>query len=201
MLFGGGSVGVTGTVELSSLDGSDGFVINGIDAGDISGQSVSSAGDVNGDGVADLIIGAFGADPNGGNSGESYVLFGGGSVGVTGTVELSSLDGSDGFVINGIDGGDLSGNSVSSAGDVNGDGVADMIIGAFAAAPNGGNSGESYVLFGGGSVGGTGTLELSSLDGSDGFVINGIDGSDLSCLLYTSPSPRDRQKSRMPSSA
>ena len=127
--------------ELSSLDGSEGFVINGIDAYDQSGNSVSSAGDVNGDGVADVIIGAPLADPNGSGSGESYVLFGGGSVGVTGTVELSSLDGSDGFVINGIDAGDISGQSVSSAGDVNGDGVADLIIGAFGADPNGGNSG------------------------------------------------------------
>ena len=52
-------------VELSDLDGSDGFVINGIDANDNSGVSVSGAGDINGDGVADLIIGADGADPNG----------------------------------------------------------------------------------------------------------------------------------------
>ena len=48
-----------------SLDGSNGFVINGIDAGDYSGDSVSSAGDINGDGFDDLIIGALSADPNG----------------------------------------------------------------------------------------------------------------------------------------
>ena len=122
-------VGSTGTVELSSLDGSDGFVINGIDAGDESGGSVSGAGDINGDGVADLIIGANRADPNGNDdAGESYVVFGGVLTGSTGTVELSSLDGSDGFVINGIDGSDLSGISVSGAGDINADGVADLIL-------------------------------------------------------------------------
>ena len=62
-------------VELSDLDGSDGFVINGIDANDYSGVSVSGAGDINGDGVADLIIGADGADPNGNSfAGESLSL-------------------------------------------------------------------------------------------------------------------------------
>ncbi len=56
--------------QLSSLlpanggDGSTGFVLNGIDLSDLSGFSVSSAGDVNGDGIGDLIIGANSADPN-----------------------------------------------------------------------------------------------------------------------------------------
>ena len=54
-----------------------GFVINGIDAGDYSGNSVSGAGDVNGDGLADLIVGAYYADSNGNDrAGESSVVFG-----------------------------------------------------------------------------------------------------------------------------
>ncbi len=56
--------------------GSGGFVINGIDPFDQSGRSVSGAGDVNGDGLADLIVGALGADPGGNDgAGETYVVF------------------------------------------------------------------------------------------------------------------------------
>ena len=101
-------------IELSSLDGSNGFVLNGIDAGDYSGISVSGAGDINGDGVDDLIIGASYADPNGGQSGESYVVFGSSS-GFASSLELSALDGSNGFVLVGNDAVDYSGWSVSGA--------------------------------------------------------------------------------------
>src|SRR4028119_1374988 len=67
------------TFNLSDLNGSNGFAINGIAANDNLGFSVSSAGDVNGDGFDDLIIGANGADPNGINAGQSYVVFGKGT--------------------------------------------------------------------------------------------------------------------------
>ncbi|MGI9455353.1 MAG: integrin alpha, partial [Aeoliella sp.] len=86
----------TSPLELSSLlpenggDGSTGFVINGIDAGDRSGQSVSGAGDFNGDGVKDVIVGAYSADPNGVDSaGESYVVFGS-ATGLSATLDLST---------------------------------------------------------------------------------------------------------------
>ena len=185
VVFGGTNVGNAGSIELSDLEGSDGFVLNGIDANDRSGISVSNAGDINLDGFDDLIIGADRADPNGSNSGESYVVFGGTNVGNGGSLELSDLDGSNGFVLNGIDGGeesgDLSGGSVSSAGDINDDGVADLIIGAVSADSNDEfDIGESYVVFGDTGIGSGGVIELSDLDGSDGFVLSGIDTNDRS---------------------
>src|SRR5919199_6295693 len=90
------------TFNLSELNGSNGFAINGIATNDYSGYSVSSAGDVNGDGIDDLIIGAKYADPNGiRNAGQSYVVFGSKS-GFGAGLNLSELNGSNGFAINGI---------------------------------------------------------------------------------------------------
>ncbi|WP_204150548.1 integrin alpha, partial [Leptolyngbya sp. CCY15150] len=94
-----------------------------------------SAGDINGDGVDDLIIGAPFADSNGFDSGSSYVVFGGGDFSIP--LNLSTLSGSNGFRLVGGAQFDRFGFSVSSAGDVNGDGVDDLIIGAPSADPNG----------------------------------------------------------------
>jgi hypothetical protein len=168
----GKAVGFTANLSLADLDGSNGFVLSGIDERDVSGYSVSSAGDVNGDGFDDLIIGADGADLNGNyGAGESYVVFGKAEA-FSAVVDLGSLDGMNGFTINGIDEGDFSGYSVSSAGDVNGDGFNDLIIGTF-------RVGESYVVFGKAEAF-SAVVDLGSLDGMNGFTINGIDEGDYS---------------------
>ncbi|MEO1208320.1 MAG: Ig-like domain-containing protein [Cyanobacteria bacterium J06638_20] len=173
----GRAQGFAASLNLSDLDGSNGFALNGIAAYDYSGGSVSGAGDINGDGIDDLVIGAAYADPNGNRSGESYVVFGG--QGFAASLDLSDLDGSNGFVLNGIAAYDYSGGSVSGAGDINGDGIDDLIIGADGADPNGDRSGQSYVVFGN-DQGFANRLNLSDLDGSNGFVLNGIAEGDRS---------------------
>ncbi|PXX16588.1 FG-GAP repeat protein [Nitrosomonas ureae] len=168
----------TFSINLSSLDGNNGFRLDGVTAFDSSGYSVSQAGDVNGDGFADLIIGADGASPNGSQSGSSYVVFGKAS-GFSAAMDLSSLDGSNGFRLDGVVANDISGRSVSTAGDVNSDGFDDVIIGAYRADPNGTFSGSSYVVFGKAS-GFSAAMDLSSLDGSNGFRLDGVAANDKS---------------------
>ena len=160
----------------SSLDGINGFTLTGIDAVDQSGTSVSSAGDVNGDGYDDLIIGVNGANPNGVfNAGETYIVYGGASApGTNGVLDLSMLDGTNGFTLTGIDRFDNSGTSVSSAGDVNGDGYDDLIIGAEGADPNGDSrAGETYIIYGGA----TGTESLVPVTASGTAVADNFTGN------------------------
>ena len=110
--------------------------------------------------------------PNGSGSGASYVVFGKAS-GFAANLNLSTLDGSNGFKLSGVAAGDQSGSSVSAAGDVNGDGFDDLIIGATAPIPTASDSGASYVVFGKAS-GFAANLNLSTLDGSNGFKLSGV---------------------------
>jgi hypothetical protein len=132
----GKAAGFGSNIDLSSLDGTTGFKLSGAAALDYSGWSVASAGDVNGDGFDDLIVGARRADANGINSGASHVVFGRAG-GFASNIDLSSLDGTTGFKLSGVAAYDQSGWSVASAGDINGDGFADLIVGARYADANG----------------------------------------------------------------
>jgi hypothetical protein len=162
--------------NLSNLNGTSGFAINGINPDDRSGNSISSAGDINSDGLDDLIIGADGADPNGDNSGQTYVVFGS-KESFAAQFYLSTLNGTSGFAINGINPNDFSGNSISSAGDINGDSLDDLIIGANGGSTNGITSGQTYVVFGS-KESFAAQFDLSSLNGTSGFTINGINEDD-----------------------
>ncbi|MGE4070333.1 MAG: beta strand repeat-containing protein [Lysobacterales bacterium] len=168
-------------LDLGALDGSNGFVVNGVTAGDELGRSVAGVGDINGDGFDDLAMGAIGADPNGVEaSGSTYVLFGR-NTGFGASFDLTTLDGSNGFRLDGASAVGLTGASVAGAGDVNGDQVDDLIIGSTTV--DGIGADEAYVVFGRDTTMAPPTpfpaaINLSSLDGSNGFVF-GAGGATL----------------------
>jgi hypothetical protein len=144
---------------------------------DLAGASVAGAGDVNGDGRADVVVGASLADPSGRtDAGAAYVVFGGCA---HGTVQLGSLN-SCGFRIDGavplpgrtrhagsnaLTSG--AGAVVAGPGDVNGDGLADLVVSGREAGQFGGAPTVVYVIFGKRD---TAAVDLASL-GSGGFVI------------------------------
>jgi hypothetical protein len=166
-------------VDLGNL-GDRGFRIDGIDPDDRSGYSVSGAGDVNGDGLADLIVGAPFADlAQFVNTGESYIVFGKAD---PAAVDLANL-GTAGFPIIGTRR-EEKGRSVSGAGDVNGDGLDDLIVGAYRADPGGEiDAGSSYVVFGKADS----TPVVVNALGSSGFRLDGIDAYDYLIMYETQP--------------
>jgi hypothetical protein len=149
----------TGWAKGTSLSNADAS-FRGEAAGDQAGN-VAGSGDVNGDGFADIIIGANTNDSKAIMAGQTYVIFGKAS-GWGMDTNLShadaSFDGEHTF--------DLSGNAVSDAGDVNGDGFDDILIGAFTSSPGGVTSAGKVYLILGKATGWTKHADLASSDAS-----------------------------------
>jgi len=114
------------------------------------GQSVATAGDVNGDGYADVVVGAPWYS---GTSGRAYVYLGGGGASGLATTAATTLTGEAT--------GSQFGNSVAAAGDVNGDGYADVVVGAYGYSTN---TGRAYVYLG--AAGGLATTAATTLEGA-----------------------------------
>ena len=178
-----GSLPALITLSSTWLDGTNGIILAGAQTNDRSGRSVSSAGDVNGDGLADILVGAEYAKPSGRvAAGETYLIYGR-SNGLPASIVMTNswLDGTNGIILAGAKANDLSGGSVSSAGDVNGDGLADLLVGAMYAAPSGrAYAGEAYLVYGrSNGLPALITLTNTWLDGTNGNILAGARASDF----------------------
>ncbi len=111
-------------------------------ANDNAGISVSTAGDVNGDGYDDFLIAAHTNDESGENAGKCYLFFGRQKWHTSYNLENANV------VLTGDRERENVGLSLSSAGDVNGDGYADFLIGAHGSSSAGGSAGECYLILG-----------------------------------------------------
>ncbi|MDH6268130.1 hypothetical protein M2360_003535 [Rhizobium sp. SG_E_25_P2] len=192
----GALVGGRRVLDLTTLTATQGFFIQGDAMYDALGMSVSSAGDVNGDGFDDLIVAAKRGDDGGSNAGEAYVIFGadagfGSLVGGRRALDLTTLTASQGFVIQGDAENDNAGGSVSSAGDVNGDGFDDLVVGATGGGDYDTAAGQAYVIFGAASgfgidVSGRKVVHLAVLTPDQGFIIVGDQANEAAGFSVSS---------------
>ncbi len=166
VLLAGITMAVLGSTALALAPDTDlsnaGASFWGEDSDDYSGVSVSGAGDVNGDGFDDLLIGANGDDDGGDNAGQTYLILGSPTAVWGMDYDLSFADAS----FRGEDAYDLSGGSVSGAGDVNGDGFDDILIGASGNSDGDTLVGQTYLILGSPTAAWGMDFDLSSADAS-----------------------------------
>ncbi|HMR41324.1 MAG TPA: FG-GAP-like repeat-containing protein [Ignavibacteria bacterium] len=143
-------------------------ILTGASANDNFGTSVSSAGDVNGDGYDDVIVGAYLNDAGGNNSGRAYIYFGGSNMNNTADVILTGVAADNYF-----------GFSVSGAGDVNGDGFADVVIGAYLNNAGGAGAGRAYLYYGGSAMNNVADVIMTGAAANDNFGYSVSEAGDV----------------------
>lgn len=161
--------GFPASMSPSDLDGTNGFRLPGLASSENSGMAVAGVGDVNNDGIDDVVIGATDAAATSPDAGVAYVVFGRRD-GFPAVFDLASLDGEDGFRFLGDPSGIVEINA-ASAGDPNGDGIVDILLGVAW-------SSTTYVIFGrDGDF--PPAISAAELDGGIGFTIESGGGFDL----------------------
>jgi hypothetical protein len=132
----GSTSSLSGSIDLSLADAT----LQGESSLAYAGRAVAGAGDLDADGFDDLIVGAHGDDGGGTAAGAAYLVY----APISGTIVLDAPE----IKLVGEAAGDEAGFSVASAGDVDGDGSPDVIVGAWTEATAGTDAGAAYLILG-----------------------------------------------------
>ena len=150
--------------DLTTLNGTNGFKVVGIAENERRGRSIGKLGDINGDGIDDISLSS---------QGDKHIFLYGKTGSFPASLSIADIDGTNGFIFtqSGV-------NELKSAGDVNGDGINDIIMGQYAW------SGTSYIILG---RNGNFPLNINStwLDGTKGFVLGAVDATSSAFFVGT----------------
>lgn len=175
--------GLSSDIDLTLLDGSEGSVFPGTTGFESIARNVGAAGDVNNDGYADFFIGTgrIGDDPL--SEGGTYLIFGS-PTGYGAEFDFSTIDGSNGTLMLGANDHDRFALDFAGGGDINGDGIDDMVFGAAGESDVPAYTSRSYAVFGH-TDGFSATTQISALDNNDRWIINARYGFNFGNAITT----------------
>ena len=157
----------------ATLNGTNGFVVPGLPTSEAFGTEVQFIGDINNDGIEDLAIGdqneTVGALAL---AGRAYIIFGSTS-GFPATFNLTALNGSNGFIVEATVGDERRGESIAGPGDINGDGIDDLIV-------TGSSSNPEMVIYGRTTF--PAVMRIGDINGSNGFIIQTPGSGEVAAL-------------------
>ena len=170
-------------VAIGALDGPTGFTVNGLELVNVDGFNIGTVGDLNGDTIDDILLGRPGPDEDGIASGDLVVMRGTATV-QPASFDIDDLEASETLVFTGLSAEVAGKTSIAGNLDINGDGFDDLVIGAALDDTADNNAGAVYVVFGDSGI--ADSVDLTALNGTNGFMIEGLDADDQLGLVVQS---------------